>query len=158
MKSTRPILAALAIMGSSTQCSASSSEVELLRDLGLANETAVENSNIGSRRDEASTGEVARTGSTEFQTWRESYIRKAFEWHHWSTCIVFCVVHVVVGLGVWASILQIVRNPSSAKESEFSLSKDGIRVRSSVIGVIVLTISLGFFFLYLKFVYPIESL
>lgn len=36
------------------------------------------------------------------------------------------------------------------------LSKDGIKISTAVIGLIILTLSIAFFFLYLKYVYPIS--
>jgi len=36
------------------------------------------------------------------------------------------------------------------------ISKDGIKISTAVIGLIILTLSIAFFFLYLKYVYPIS--
>jgi len=41
---------------------------------------------------------------------------------------------------------------------DMKLSPDGIEVRTSVLGVVILLISMAFFFLYLKYVYPIVIL
>ncbi len=38
---------------------------------------------------------------------------------------------------------------------EFTIGKDGITIKSSYLGVILLVISMAFYGLYLKFVYPI---
>lgn len=42
--------------------------------------------------------------------------------------------------------------------STFEASLKGIKISSSVIGLIVLAMSMAFFYLYLKFVYPIQTL
>lgn len=42
--------------------------------------------------------------------------------------------------------------------TEFSASLKGLSVKSPVLGVITLAISLAFFYLYLVFVYPIEDI
>jgi hypothetical protein len=47
--------------------------------------------------------------------------------------------------------------PGEAEETEFSLSLSDVKVRSPVLGVIILTISLAFFYLYLVHVYPIRN-
>jgi hypothetical protein len=39
---------------------------------------------------------------------------------------------------------------------EIEVSASGAKVSTPVIGVIILTLSLAFFYLYLKFVFPIE--
>jgi hypothetical protein len=41
--------------------------------------------------------------------------------------------------------------------SEFSFSKDGFRISSPVLGLMILVVSLGFFYLYLVYVYPIND-
>lgn len=40
--------------------------------------------------------------------------------------------------------------------SSMEVSKDGVKMNTAVIGLMILVISLVFFFLYLKFVYQIE--
>ncbi|GAA4307775.1 hypothetical protein GCM10023149_01440 [Mucilaginibacter gynuensis] len=41
-------------------------------------------------------------------------------------------------------------------DSTFEVSKDGLKINTAVIGLMILVLSLVFFFLYLKFVYPID--
>ena len=88
--------------------------------------------------------------------WLYIHRHKGFEWNHTSTIIIFWVVVVIVVAGVTLSILEFrkdLKNPAPTV-LKFSL-KEGIEVSSSVIGVILLTFSLVFFYLYLKEVYPI---
>lgn len=42
--------------------------------------------------------------------------------------------------------------------TNFEISKDGIKINSAVIGLIILAMSIAFFFLYLEFVYPIHQI
>ena len=42
--------------------------------------------------------------------------------------------------------------------TEFSASLKGIKVSSPILGVVILIISLAFFYLYLVYVYPIEDI
>jgi hypothetical protein len=58
--------------------------------------------------------------------------------------------------GVISAELPQTDNKNSATSFELSLS--GIKISSSVIGLIVLAMSMGFFYLYLKFVYPIQDI
>jgi hypothetical protein len=45
---------------------------------------------------------------------------------------------------------------SLSGSTTFELSKDGIKINSAVIGLIILAISIAFFFLYLEYVYPVH--
>ncbi len=45
--------------------------------------------------------------------------------------------------------------PAAADRTEFRIGKDGIVIQSSFVGLIILAMSMGFFILYLKYVYPI---
>jgi hypothetical protein len=42
--------------------------------------------------------------------------------------------------------------------TELEISKSGVKVSSPILGVIILVISLAFFYLYLVYVYPIEEI
>jgi len=87
--------------------------------------------------------------------------QRVFEWQDLSTKIIFAVVIILVLAGVYFAAVQFhaglraKREPTDAGEVELSIK--GIKVRSPVLGVIVLTISLAFFYLYLIYVYPIEN-
>jgi hypothetical protein len=92
--------------------------------------------------------------------------RDVFAWQHWSSQIIFGVVLVLVGTGVYFSAVQFHRGlrptrhmprTESGEKTEFSASLKEIKVSSPVLGVIILAISLAFFYLYLVFVYPIQE-
>ncbi len=93
---------------------------------------------------------------------------RVFEWQLLSSRIIFVVVILLVLAGVYLSGVQFRRGlrerpPSDAPAeseavTEIEASMGGIKVSSSTLGVIILVISLAFFYLYLVFVYPIEEI
>ncbi len=90
---------------------------------------------------------------------------RVFAWQHCSSIIIFVVVQILVFLGMYFAAIQFhvglrakPGEPSSqAPETEVVFSLKEFRVRSPVLGVIVLTLSLAFFYLYLAYVYPIAN-
>ena len=97
--------------------------------------------------------------------------RKVFSWNHASTVVIFWMVIVIVCFGLIFSAIQFrisminAKNKSKDQQSEpekgtqtsLKLSMSGVEVNSSVLGIIILVISLGFFYMYLIHVYPIEK-
>lgn len=90
---------------------------------------------------------------------------EVFAWQSLSTIIIFIVVLLLVFCGIGFAAIQfragLLRRggdgPAPAEETEISLSLSEVKVRSPVLGVIILTISLAFFYLYLVHVYPIRN-
>lgn len=89
-----------------------------------------------------------------------------FAWHSLSTKLIFVVVVLLVLAGVYFAAIQfhtdLRRRDDTDPETrpdptEFSLSPFEFTVRSPVLGVIILAISLGFFYLYLIHVYPVRN-
>jgi hypothetical protein len=87
-----------------------------------------------------------------------------FEWQSLSTKIIFFVVLLLVLAGIVFAAIQFHaglrgrgEGDAPAEETEISLSLREVKVRSPVLGVIILTISLAFFYLYLVHVYPIRN-
>jgi hypothetical protein len=88
-----------------------------------------------------------------------------FEWQSLSTKVIFVVVLLLVLAGIYFAAIQFHAGlrrqggakPASPEETELSLSLREVKVRSPVLGVIILTISLAFFYLYLVHVYPIRD-
>lgn len=98
---------------------------------------------------------------------------RALEWQHYSGIAIFVVVVVVVlcglvfsGLQFRASLRQVPTGPRISESdpliagtrTDVEFSAKGIRVSSPVIGILILTISLVFFYLYLVHVYPINEI
>ena len=113
----------------------------------------------------------------------QEYVKYVIDYHIWSlenrrntllsSTIIFFVVVFIVFSGVYFSWLQFSKNEKiikrksnknnekiadSATEATHSLkaSLQGIEISSSFVGLIILVISMGFFYLYLIHVYPIE--
>jgi len=90
------------------------------------------------------------------------YNRRVFEWQMTSTRVSFWVVIGLVGIGVLFAGIQF-RRAMTAKgdaqdlTTDLEISSKGIKMSSPVLGVIILGISLAFFYLYLRHVYPIEQ-
>lgn len=99
--------------------------------------------------------------------------KRAFTWQFYSGIVIFCLVIIIVGAGLVLSYRQFQlqerivmkwvksKTPEGAApqpgmgESEFSLSKDGIKFNSAVIGLSILFLSVVFLIAYLTYVYPI---
>jgi hypothetical protein len=81
-----------------------------------------------------------------------------FDWQSLSTKVIFVVVLLLVLAGIYFAAIQFhAGDPAHPEETELSLSLSEVKVRSPVLGVIILTISLAFFYLYLVHVYPIRN-
>lgn len=87
---------------------------------------------------------------------------RVFRWQFYSSIVIFIVVVCLVLVGLYFSWLQFKRDLAAAgsapAETQLAVSAKGIRVQSSVLGVIILVISLLFFYLYLVYVYPIQEI
>jgi len=92
---------------------------------------------------------------------------KVFVWQLFSAKIIFGIVLMLVVSGIYFAGVQFhmgikqARNEGNSNgltPSEFSASLKGIKVSSPVMGIIILSISLAFFYLYLIYVYPIEDI
>ncbi len=97
--------------------------------------------------------------------------KEVFAWQLFSAKIIFFVVIFLVLIGVYFSWVQFhkkmesspLENASGSDNTEtdittFSASAKEIKVSSPVLGVIILVISLVFFYLYLIYVFPIEEI
>ena len=92
--------------------------------------------------------------------------KRVFEWQLFSSKILFWVVIGLVVIGIYFAWLQfqldqqkypIYNTERSISTTEFEASVKGFRIKSSTLGVIILALSLLFFYLYLVFVYPIVN-
>jgi hypothetical protein len=128
--------------------------------------------------------EVARLGDsasaarylsewTDYHIWGLAHRRDVFRWQLYSSRVIFYAVLFLVVVGVGFSGVQFYRamrllggrrgaggGSGAAAESttsQLELSAGRIKVSSPVLGVIILVISLAFFYLYLVYVYPIQE-
>lgn len=94
--------------------------------------------------------------------------KNVFLWQLASSKMIFFGVLLMVFCGICFSGIQfyksMTRSTGEGVEAadtgvtEFEASASGIKVTSSVLGIIVLVISLAFFYLYLVYVYPISEI
>jgi hypothetical protein len=93
--------------------------------------------------------------------------KKVFAWQLFSSKLIFWSVLMLVFSGICFSAIQFyksIRKEQAGEDAvpesitEFEASAKGIKVTSPVLGVIILVISLAFFYLYLVYVYPIKEI
>ncbi|SHF18248.1 hypothetical protein SAMN05443144_10652 [Fodinibius roseus] len=94
--------------------------------------------------------------------------KEVFAWQLFSSKLIFWSVLLLVLSGISFSGIQFyksIRNQQADGETatedsvtEFEASARGIKVTSPVLGVIILVISLAFFYLYLVYVHPIREI
>lgn len=110
----------------------------------------------------------------EYYRYRASGLRhrsRVFEWQLLSSKFIFVTVLMLVGAGMVFAAIQFragLRRPkgeaaagtTAAPEvaTQIDLSATSVKVSSPVLGVIILVISLAFFYLYLVYVYPISEI
>ncbi len=83
---------------------------------------------------------------------------RVFYWQYMSSIIIFFVVIGIVLIGLYFSWMQFHAKGGEVGETTMEASKEGFKVSSPVLGVIILVLSLAFFYLYLVHVYPISEL
>ena len=100
----------------------------------------------------------------EYARWAVGHRQDVFRWQLWSSRVIFGFVHLLVFAGVVFSGIQFwrsMRTPWWVKGGgeevggHIELSAGGVKITSPVLGVIILGLSLAFFYLYLVYVYPI---
>jgi len=104
---------------------------------------------------------------------------RSFNFQYYASIVIFLMVIIIVMTGIVFSGIQFrhtlkklqikekiidainkkdQQTPElvDAMKTELQVSKDGIKLNSSVLGVIILVVSIAFFYLYLIYVYPIK--
>ena len=75
--------------------------------------------------------------------------------------IIFVTVLVLVASGIYFAAVQFhvgLHGKKKMETTEIVANLEGVKVSSPVLGVIILVISLAFFYCYLVFVYPIVDI
>jgi hypothetical protein len=112
--------------------------------------------------------------NTDYTVWRNDFTHRTYESQMIQSWIIFVLVLVLVVAGLFFAWLQfqhslhlkqVIKCSAAAaantnadptpQPDEFAFGKDGVVIRSAYLGVIILVISMAFFFLYLKYVYSI---
>jgi hypothetical protein len=111
------------------------------------------------------TQEAYRGALREYYTYLQKGLQhrqRVFAWQHFSSITIFVVVILLVGAGVYFAAVQFHRGlgqeAGGGTATQFEAGPGGLKVSSPVLGVIILVISLVFFYLYLVYVYPIQEI
>lgn len=87
---------------------------------------------------------------------------KVFEWQLFSSKILFVIVILLVFSGIYFAAVQFYAGLKSknieTEDTKLVLSAKSIEISSPIVGLIILALSLGFFYLYLVYVFPIEEI
>jgi hypothetical protein len=111
----------------------------------------------------------------DYQTFSFAHAQRTFDFQYRSGRVIFWVVLLIVFAGLAFSAVQFYvglhhplesRAQADGKEpasndgcvSEFEATLQGIKLKSSVLGLLILAMSMVFFYLYLKYVYPITNI
>lgn len=122
----------------------------------------------------------------DYVRWQRDYARRGWEWHLMSTQALFAIVLGIVGFGLWITWQQFKRDytgrrrvrraPAADKADAASapapeplpelprpagsikVGPAGLELTSQIVGLLVLAMSLAFFYFYVKEVYPMREL
>lgn len=94
---------------------------------------------------------------TDYLVWSLEYRRATFKWQYYSTIVIFIAVMTMIGCGLYFSYMQFRSAKSAPTQTSIKVSREGLEISSPVIGLLILFISMGFFYLYLANVYPITE-
>jgi len=88
---------------------------------------------------------------------------EVFKWQLFSSRLLFIIVILLVFSGIYFAAVQFYaglknKNLDPEQLTTISISSKNIEISSPVIGIIILVLSLGFFYLYLVYVYPIKEI
>jgi hypothetical protein len=88
--------------------------------------------------------------------------RRVFGWQLFSSKVIFVTVLLLVLAGIYFAAVQfhsgLAHKGEPERATELEASLKGFKVTSPVLGVIILVISLAFFYCYLVYVYPISEI
>ena len=84
--------------------------------------------------------------------------KRVFEWHHTSGIVLFWTVILMTVAGLGMAIWQFGKDKPVAGHPTHTIeiSRDGLKLSSSFAGIVVVCLSFGFLYLYLRHVYPIN--
>ncbi|MFZ4575802.1 MAG: hypothetical protein ACOYN0_15515 [Phycisphaerales bacterium] len=102
---------------------------------------------------------IIATYNREIEKLRES--RSELFYTNWIGRMVFVVVHGVLFMALYIAWKEFVaankkRARAATETNEISFSMEGVALKTALHGVLLIGFALAFYFLYLKFVYPIN--
>jgi hypothetical protein len=107
----------------------------------------------------------ARTDYFEYFSAGYRHRQRVFQWQLASSKIIFVVVVLLVFSGIvfaaiqfYAGLKKVTGDKEQVTVTTFEAGSTGLKVSSPVLGLIILVISLAFFYLYLVYIYPIEEI
>lgn len=92
----------------------------------------------------------------EYRVWGLKHRKATFQLHLIKDNILFVVVLIILGFGIYLSYIQFKKGDKS--EGNLKLGPAGIEITSSILGIFILAFSMGFFYLYLVYVFPIKEI
>jgi hypothetical protein len=111
---------------------------------------------------------ILRTANRNYHLFGLKHRQESLQWNLTSGIVIFWCVIVLVfsgisfaGIQFYKSLYQIkgsVDNPNLNLNTAMEANLKGFKISSPVLGVIILLISLMFFYLYLVYVYPITEI
>lgn len=112
------------------------------------------------------TREAYNAASREYYTYLRKGLehrQRVFAWQYYSSIVIFVVVILLVASGIYFAAVQFHQGvlqgrPGAETATQLEAGTSGVKVSSPVLGVIILTLSLAFFWLYLRYVYPISEI
>ena len=113
------------------------------------------------------TDSVLKQAISEYNLFGLEHRKRSLEWNLTSSIIIFWSVIFLVLSGITFAGIQFysslhsknkLTDPGQALATNLEANMQGIKISSPVLGVIILIISMLFFYLYLKFVYPITEI
>ena len=98
----------------------------------------------------------------EYFEWALEHRKQVFNWNHRSSVLIFFFVMAIISMGLYFSYMQFRESGKGAgnlplPESTMKIGQGGVEISSSIIGLLILVVSLGFFYLYLENVYPVQT-
>ncbi|MES2649837.1 MAG: hypothetical protein V4717_23375 [Bacteroidota bacterium] len=123
---------------------------------------------------------IMRGSESNYNRFSNMHLQRSLSWQFYSSIMIFFMVIFIVAFGLYLSFLQFklfekvmdaslmatekellskaLEDSTNMLRTDVGLSKDSLKINSAVVGLVILFFSLGFFFLYLKYVYKIEVL
>ena len=90
----------------------------------------------------------------EYDLWQLNHRRLVFQSYLIIDLFVLVLVMSIVGVGLYLSYLKF--REKETTETKLNFAKGSLEINSNVIGLIILIVSVAFFYLYLTHVYPIK--
>lgn len=105
----------------------------------------------------------------EFASARMEYAIKAMEerdrviyWSNRASILIFLIAHAVLLLGLWAAIGEFLEarkiRHANVEASEIKIGLDGLALKTSLHGTVILLFSMALYYMFLVYVLPISSI